>query len=307
MAVCISQTLPAEVEGPPGKPVSAVFPESWQTPGIAYGVYPLAGGHFECPSCGGTCQHFDRAVKWAIHEGYRHIDTAQHYENEEQVSYGIQSSGVARSEIFLTTKLTEDTNGRGTTRAALATSISRMAGLTPDLVEIHYPRNDLAGAWIDLLEARGAGLCRHVGVSNFEIRHLQRVHAASGVWPPVNQIEFHPLMAAVQLSAVQFCLERGIAVEGFSPLAQGQLLANATVHALARQYGWTPAQLLLKWCIQHGVKPLVSARSVGHLRENIAAYFLTGQISAPDMEAIDHLGPTYRVSKKWNWDSSREP
>ena len=307
MAACISQTLPEKIGVAPGPPVNATFPESWQNPGIAYGIYPLAGGHFECPTCGGPCHYFDRAVAWAIHEGYRHIDTAQHYGNEGQASYGIQGSAVARDEIFLTTKLTEDTNGRGTTRAALDLSIDRLAGLTPDLALIHYPRNDIAGAWHDLLDARAAGLCRHVGVSNFEIRHLERVHQSSGIWPEVNQIEFHPLMAAVQLPTVQFCLERSIAVEGFSPLAQGQLLANPAVLTLALAYGWTPAQLLLRWCIQHRVKPIVSSRSVGHLREDIASHFITDRISVPDMDAIDQLGPTYRVSLNWYWDSSQEP
>ena len=82
MVVCISQTLPEDVTGPPGKPVSAAFPDSWHAPGMAYGVYPLAGGHYDCPRCGGTCHYFDRAVTWALREGYRHIDTAQHYQNE---------------------------------------------------------------------------------------------------------------------------------------------------------------------------------------------------------------------------------
>ncbi|MFT3874947.1 MAG: aldo/keto reductase [Propioniciclava sp.] len=189
-----------------------------------------------------------------IRDGYRLIDTAAQYANEGAVGEGVRRSGVPREEIFLTTKVAGMDQGRGLTRAGLLESLRKLGTDYADLLLIHWPnpsRGLAVDTWLEMIELRTEGLVQHIGVSNFVQHQLEELHAASGVWPVVNQIQLSPALARTELRA--FLAERGIVAEGWRPLGgpedpMGQIITGK----IARRLGVERSQVVLRWAVQQG-------------------------------------------------------
>lgn len=279
------------------------FPESWRTPKApGYGTFP---GPYNYEGI----ERYEEAVLTAIRNGYRHIDTAQTYDNEDYVGQAIHDSEVPRSEIFLTSKLHPDKNSYEGALNGIKESQSEL-NTHLDLYLIHYPgEGDPIEAWKGLIEAKAEAeeIYQHIGVSNFEIHNLERLREETGEYPEVNQIEFHPLLFSEELmNLVQFCKGNGIQVEGYCPLAQGNargnsgLLTNNEVKVIADAHECSPAQVILKWCMQHEVRPIVGSLNPAHISENNRPYSF--QLTGNEMKTIDALGRGLRISTVWGWD-----
>ncbi|SDE82178.1 aldo/keto reductase [Pseudonocardia oroxyli] len=214
-----------------------------QIPQLGFGVWQVDAG-----------TEAEEAVARALDAGYRHIDTAQMYGNEESVGKAIAKSGIARGELFVTTKLNNDRHGRQEAQKALDESLAKLGLDQVDLYLIHWPqpkRDAYVDTWRGFEEAKAAGKTRSIGVSNFQIPHLDRLAAETDTVPSVNQIEVHPDFGQAVLRA--YHRDHGIATEAWSPLGQGgPLLQDGVVLALAEKYGRTPAQIVLRWHIQLG-------------------------------------------------------
>jgi len=202
---------------------------------------PMLGlGVWQVPS-GAACVN---AVRWALDLGYRHIDTAQAYGNEESVGRALRDSGVPRDEVFITTKFYP---GRRDPAAEAEKSLSRLGVDQVDLYLVHWPQGGPTWAWPGMERARELGLARSVGVSNFTTTELDEVLAAGTIAPAVNQVQFSSLQ--YRRALLEACRQRGIAVEAYSPLGTGRHLSNRTVNRVAQRAGRTPAQVLLRWCL----------------------------------------------------------
>jgi len=242
------------------------------------------------------------AVRWALEAGYRHIDTAQAYGNEKSVGRALRDSAVPRGEIFLTSKFYP---GRKYSRrrpdpvAAAEESLRRLGVDRLDLYLIHWPAGGPGWAWPRMQQARERGLARSIGVSNFSAGELDEVIAAGTIPPVVNQVQFSPLR--YRRALLEACQRRQVAVEAFSPLGTGRHLRHPGVGRVAARTGHTPAQVLLRWCLQRGL--LVIAKSVR--RERIAhnAQIFDFTLSEADMAELDALdqtnGTDQAQERKW--------
>lgn len=232
------------------------------------------------------------AVLEAFKAGYRHIDTAAAYRNEEGVGAAIAESGLPREEIFLTTKLR---NGeQGSVREAFEASRSALGVDYIDLYLIHWPvpSKDLyTQAWKELEALYAEGLVKAIGVSNFLPEHLDRVLEEGSVVPAVNQIEIHPTFAQAELAAKS--RSHGIEVEAYSPLGQGQDLTNDVVNQLAQQHGVTPAQIVLAWHLGQGNIVIPKSVSPERIRENLAAANV--KLSEAELASITALEAGHRI------------
>ena len=231
-------------------------------------------------------------VAFALANGYRHIDTAAIYGNEREVGEAIAESGIAREEIFVTTKLWN--NRQTDAPAALAESLEKLGLDQVDLYPIHWPTpkfDTYVQAWRSMEELQAQGLTRSIGVSNFHQQHLQRLLDASDVVPAVNQIEVHPSLAQFELVDVNTSL--GIVTEAWSPLGRRADLDNEVIVGIAERLGRTPAQVILRWHIQRGIVVFPKASSPERLREN--ADIFDFELSADEMSAIDGVDSGNRV------------
>ena len=195
------------------------------------------------------------AVSRALEIGYRHIDTAEMYRNEAAVGEAVRGSGLAREELFVTSKLNNGYHRPEDARQAFAQTLSALGFEYVDLFLIHWPLptlydGDFVSTWRTLEEFQREGRARSIGVSNFQVDHLQRLSAETDTVPAVNQIELHPYFQNREVKA--FGEERGIATEAWSPIAQGGVLDDETIVEIAGQVGRTPGQVVLRWHIQHG-------------------------------------------------------
>jgi diketogulonate reductase-like aldo/keto reductase len=248
----------------------------------------------EMPAIGfGTWQIDDQdeaseAVKTAIEVGYRLIDTARIYGNEQGVGVGIKESGVPREEIFITTKLWNDDQGYESALKAYDASLKRLGLEYLDLYLIHWPATDKrAESWKALQEIHSKGLAKAIGVSNYTVQHLKELLENSDVIPAVNQIEFHPFIYKEQKEVLEFCKQKGIIVEAYSPLAQAQDMENTTLHAVAERHGKTIAQVMLRWAIQHGTVPIPKSTNTGRIKENFQVFDF--ELSDEEMHTINNL------------------
>jgi len=229
------------------------------------------------------------AVRTALDAGYRHIDTAQMYGNEAEVGRAIAESGVAREEIFVTTKLDNDRHGYDAALGALDESLRRLGLDHVDLFLIHWPRPQegrYVETWTALEKLKADGKARSVGVSNFTVEHLDRLAERTGTVPAVNQIELHPQFPQAALRA--YHAEHGIATEAWSPIGQGgDLLQDERLGALAEKHGRSPAQVVLRWHIQLGNIVFPKSVTPERIRENIDVFDFA--LSADDMAVLDGL------------------
>ena len=233
------------------------------------------------------------AVRWALEAGYRHIDTAKIYGNEESVGQGIRESGVARDEIFLTTKLWNEDIRQGRAKAAFEESLKALGTDYVDLYLIHWPADSYEQAWADLEELYAQGRIRAIGVSNFHRHHLERLEQSAKVVPAVNQIESHPYLSNQEL--IDHCHGKGIAVQVWSPLGGtgGNLMEDGVLRTLAEKYGKTPAQIILRWDIQRNVIVIPKSTHQDRIISNREIFDF--ELSLEDMAAISALNRNQRV------------
>ena len=236
----------------------------------------------------------ERAAATALEAGYRHIDTAAAYGNEREVGAAVAKSGLAREDVYITTKLWNADQGYDSTLAAFDKSMQRLGLDYLDLYLVHWPMpatNKFVETFKAFAELRDQGRIRSIGVSNFEPEHLRTLVDATGIVPSVNQIELHPLLQQEELREVHAQL--GIATEAWSPLGQGSLLSHETVTSVAEAHGKTPAQVLIRWHIQLG--NIVIPKSV--TPERIVSNFdvFDFELSEQDMASVSALGDGTRM------------
>jgi len=236
-----------------------------------------------------------RIVADALSIGYRHIDTAAIYQNEAGVGRGIAASGIARDQLFVTTKLWNADQGYDTALRALDASLARLKLDHVDLYLIHWPcpaQGKAVETWKAFIQAQRNGKAKSIGVSNFRAEDLERIIGETGVTPTVNQIELHPWLQQRALREVH--ARHHIVTEAWSPLAQGgDLLTHQTLAAMAARHGKTAAQIVLRWHLQSGLVVFPKSVHPERLRENFGALDFT--LNADDMALIDKLDAGKRV------------
>ncbi len=237
-----------------------------------------------------------KAVRWALELGYRHIDTAQAYGNEESVGRAVRQSGVPREEVFITTKFYP---GSEDPVAEAEGSLSRLGVDYVDLYIIHWPQGGPTWAWPGMERAKELGYARSIGVSNFDLRELEQVAAVATVPPVVDQVQFSPFEYRRRL--LDATETRRVALEAYSPLGTGRHLTDSTVERVASQVGRTPAQVLLRWCLQRGLIVITKSTHRDRIAENAAVFdfTLSDEIMA-ELDALDETGGTDRALES-NW------
>ena len=240
------------------------------------------------------------AVNFALRVGYRHVDTARIYGNEADVGEAVRESGVPRGDLFVTTKLWNSDQGYDSTLRACEASLKRLGLDYLDLYLVHFPVPDVRKeSWRAMETLLKKGRCRAIGVSNFTIRHLEELIGESHVIPSVNQVEFHPFLYQKEL--LEYCQMKGIQVEAYSPLARGERLKHPRIISLATKYSKTPAQLMIRWGIQHGLVVIPKSTREERIRENSQVFDF--DISDDDMRSLDSLNEDLRL----NWDPTNVP
>jgi 2,5-diketo-D-gluconate reductase A len=230
----------------------------------------------------------EQAVSAALEAGYRLIDTASAYGNEEAVGRAIAASGVPRDELFITTKLATEDQGFQAAQDACTASIERLGLDYVDLYLIHWPGGDpgrYVDSWGGLMKRKQDGFTRSIGVSNFHAEDLSNVIELSFVTPAVNQIELHPRLNQAELRAVN--AEYGIVTEAYSPLGVGKLLENPTVASVAQAHGKTPAQALIRWSIQLGNIVIPRSANPERIKSNIDVFDF--ELTDDEMAALNAL------------------
>ena len=240
------------------------------------------------------------AVEYALKVGYRHIDTARIYGNESDVGAALRKSGIKREDMFVTTKLWNSDQGYETALKACDDSLKRLGLKYLDLYLIHWPVPEVRNeSWDALTKLLKDGKCRSIGVSNYTIQHLTELLEDADVVPMVNQVEFSPLLYQKQL--LDYCEKNKIQVEAYSPLTQGAKLNHPTIQQIAKKHGKTPAQVLLRWSLQHNLVTIPKSVREERIKENsqVFDYNLTSE----DMRVLDSLDENFRNS----WDPTNAP
>jgi diketogulonate reductase-like aldo/keto reductase len=236
-----------------------------------------------------------RAVREAVSCGYRLIDTAFIYGNEREVGEAIRTCGLPPGEVFVTTKLWNADHGYDATIRACRKSLSTLGLPRIDLYLIHWPvEGKRLDTWKAMVTLKEEGLCSAIGVSNYTIAHLRELLEVSPVVPAVNQVEFHPFLYQKEL--LSFCQENGIVLEAYSPLTRGERLSDRRLVAIAREYGKSTAQLLLRWALQHGTVVIPKSVHPQRIKENAEVFDFV--ISAGDMKTLDNVNE----DRRYNWD-----
>ena len=254
-------------------------------PLLGFGVWQVPEGR-EC---------YD-AVSWALEAGYRHIDTAQAYGNEESVGRAVRDSGLAREDVFITTKFYP---AREDAEAEAQRSLERLGVDFVDLYIIHWPGSGPTWAWDGMQRAQARGYARSIGVSNFSVAELDELLAVADTPPAVNQVQFSPF--AFRRRLLEACEQRQLALEAYSPLGTGRHLDDQTVGEIAARLGRTPAQVLVRWCLQRDLVVLPKSTHRERIEANVQVFDFT--LSDEDMTALDALdrtgGTDQALERKW--------
>ena len=248
----------------------------YEMPLLGFGVFQVKEGD-EC----------EQAVRDALAAGYRHIDTAAVYGNEASVGKALADSGVPRQDVFVTTKVWINEFGAEKTRKACQKSLSLLRLDYVDLYLIHWPvRQGVMEAWEAMRALRDEGLCRSIGISNFTVRRMEEAFFPhTDEMPAVNQVELHPFYSRKDVR--DYCAGKGIRMEAYSPLVRGQRMDDATLKGVAGNYGKSPAQVLIRWGLQHGIVTIPKSVRPERIRQNADVYDF--EISPADMARLDAL------------------
>jgi diketogulonate reductase-like aldo/keto reductase len=238
----------------------------------------------------------ENAVRWALELGYRHIDTAQAYGNEESVGKALRDSDVARDEVFVATKFYP---GSKDPDLEAERSVARLGLDHVDLYLIHWPQGGPSWAWSGMERAQERGLARSIGVSNFDVGELDAVLATAGVRPVVNQVQFSPFK--YRRALFEACAERDIVLEAYSPLTTGRNLGDERLAEIAERNGRTPAQVLLRWAVQRGIPVIPKSTKRERIEENAQIFdFALSDADMAALDALDDTGGTSRaLERKW--------
>ena len=256
-----------------------VLADGNQIPMLGLGVWQIPDG----PAC-------VNAVRWALEVGYRHIDTAQAYGNEASVAEGLRQSGIPRDQVFITTKFYP---GHRDPAAEAERSLQRLGVEQVDLYIIHWPQGGPTWAWPGMERAQQMGYARSIGVSNFSADELDAVMAAGSVPPVVNQVQFSPF--SYRRGLLDACRGRNVALEAYSPLGTGRHVSKRAVRRIAERVGRTPAQVLLRWGVEHGVPVIPKSTHRERIEEN--AQIFDFSLSADDLAELDGLDETHGTDR----------
>jgi len=236
------------------------------------------------------------AVRWALELGYRHIDTAQAYGNEESVGRALRDSGIPRGEVYITTKFFP---GGQDPAAEAEHSLKRLGLEYVDLYLVHWPQGGPLWAWPGMERAHQRGHARSIGVSNFNVAELQSLLGTATIPPAVNQVQLSPF--EYRRALIEGCQERNVAVEAYSPLGTGRHLSNRTAKAVGQRVGRTPAQVLLRWCVQRDLIVIPKSAHRDRIEENSQIFdFALSDQDMADLDASDTTGGTDRaLERKW--------
>jgi 2,5-diketo-D-gluconate reductase A len=238
----------------------------------------------------------EEAVMTALEAGYRHIDTAEMYGNEREVGAAIEASGLSREEVFVTSKLSNDSHEPDDARKAFQGSLDALGFGYLDLFLIHWPLptrygGDFVSTWRVLEQLYREGLVRSIGVSNFQAHHLRRLHQECEIPPAIDQFEISPYLTQEDLRS--FCAQHQIAVEAWSPLARGRVLGEPPIVSMGQRFGKTPAQVVLRWHVQRGDIVFPKSVTPARIRENIDVFDF--ELSEDDMAEITALNRNQRM------------
>jgi len=259
----------------------AILNNGVKMPWLGFGTFQVDDG-----------SEVEGAVRAALKTGYRSIDTATVYGNERGVGKAIRDSGVPREDIFLTTKVWNSDQREERPLAAFEESLDRLGVEYVDLYLVHWPvKGFYHDTWGAMEEIYHSGRAKAIGVSNFMIPHLEDILADCQVVPAVNQVEFHPYLYQKDLLA--YCREHKIQLEAWSPLMKGRIVDDPTLLSIAEKYGKTPAQISLRWVLQHQVVAIPKSVHPNRIAENAGVFDFS--LSEEDMKTLDGLGAEGRV------------
>ncbi|WP_426518608.1 aldo/keto reductase [Diaminobutyricibacter sp. McL0618] len=253
-------------------------------PQLGFGVYKIADA--------GAAD----AVEFALETGYRHIDTAAFYENERGVGDGVRRSGLAREDVYVTTKVWWTDNGYDSTLRSFDASLERLGFDYVDLYLIHWPapaHDRYVETWRALEKLAAEGRMRSIGVANFHIHHLERLARETSTVPALNQVELHPWLQQRDVRA--YDAEHGIVTEAWSPLARGRILDNEPLARIAARHGVSPAQVVIRWHLQIGNVVIPKSQTPTRIRENFEVFGFT--LDDDDLAVIATLDSGYRTGK----------
>ncbi len=240
----------------------------------------------------------ENAVLWALEAGYRHVDTAAYYNNEEGVGKAVRRSGIARDEIFVTTKLRNEDHRNP--EKAFEASVNKLGMDYVDLYLIHWPVQGMRNnTWKVFEKLYRDGRCKAIGVSNFTIKHLKELLKVAKIVPAVNQVEFTPYLYQKEL--LEFCKKHSIQLEAYSPLTRGKKLNDAKLSDIAKKYRKTSAQILLRWALQHDIVVIPKSKTKKRIEGNFDVFDFT--IKPDDMKKLDNLNQDLRLC----WDPTNTP
>lgn len=258
----------------------AILNNGVQIPLVGFGTFKVENG-----------QETVEAVKNALKSGYRHIDAAAIYNNEDSVGQGIKESGIDREEIFITSKVWNSDQGFDNTLKAFETTLEKLGMNYLDLYLIHWPQSLNKETWKALEKLYKDGKVRAIGVSNFKENHLKELMEEAEIFPMVNQVEFHPQLTQPEL--VTFCNENKIQIVAWGPLMQGQLDKYDLFNELSVKYNKTPAQIVLKWDIQQGIVTIPKSTNLERIKSNFEIFDFN--LDKEDMEKISNLNTGVRI------------
>ncbi|OGI90801.1 glyoxal reductase [Candidatus Nomurabacteria bacterium RIFCSPLOWO2_01_FULL_40_15] len=259
-------------------------------PIIGFGTYKITEG-----------EDIEHAVKSALDVGYRLIDTAKIYRNEEGVGRAIKESGIKREEIFITTKLWNPDQGYESALRAIDESLAKLGLSYVDLYLVHWPTasedvsvslNKREETWRAMEEIYKSGKAKAVGVSNYTITHLEEMKKYATILPAVNQVEFHPFLYQEEL--LNYCQQNDIILNAYRPITNGKKLNNKIIEDIAKKHDKSSAQVLLRWSLQHGCIAIPKSVHKNHIKENLNIFDF--ELSREDMEKLDTLNENLHLS-----------